>query len=191
MALHSLGTVRVQAVAATTVRYDEYSAGWAIREVTKNGWFEMSRIGTTRVLAVLSLALGCLCTSVAQAGPIDEAKGRAHLSAVAAGDLDALMSDYDKDSYMDWVGGALDGRYHGQAAIRAVWVKFLAANSGKPRPVKLGPIEFHRNPKGTTVQAEADYDGTTPVKVWHALVYRDGSLVTEIWQIDPAIKIAP
>ena len=112
-------------------------------------------------------------------------------SAVAAGDLDALMRDYTKDAYMEWVGGALDGRYHGQAAIKAVWVKFIAANAGKPRPVNLGKVELYGNPKGTTVQAEAEYGGTTPVKVWHALVYRDGSLVTEIWQIDPAIKIAP
>ena len=151
----------------------------------------MGQVGAMRVLSVLSLTLGCLLAPSTQAGPVDEAKGKAHLSAVAQGDLDALMRDYANDAYMEWVGGALDGRYHGKAAIRAVWVKFIAGNAGKPRPVKLGQVEFYGNPKGTTVQAEAEYDGSTPVKVWHALTYRDGSLVTEIWQIDPAIKITP
>lgn len=125
----------------------------------------------------------------AVAGPLDEAKARAHLDAVAAGDLDALMRDYPEDAYMEWVGGPLDGRYRGKAAIRAVWEKFIAANSGKPRPAHFGPLSAFANPKGTSVEARAEYGGTPPVKAWHVLTYRDGELTTELWQIAPAMKI--
>ena len=127
----------------------------------------------------------------ALAGPLDEARAQAHLNAVAAGDLDALMRDYPEDAYMDWIGGALDGRYYGRAAIAAVWQKFIAANAGKPRPAKFSKLEAFANPKGTTVEASAEYGGTTPLKAWHALTYRDGSLTTEIWQIAPAIQVSP
>ena len=128
---------------------------------------------------------------VAQAGPLDESKAKAHLQAIAAGDLNALMRDYPEDAYMDWVGGPLDGRYRGKAAIGEVWKKFIAANHGKPRPAKLGKLESYSNPKGTAFEVAAEYGGEKPVKAWHVLVYRDGELATEIWQIAPAIKIAP
>jgi ketosteroid isomerase-like protein len=141
----------------------------------------------------LSLAAFALLSVLAQsvlAGPLDEAKAKAHLDAVAAGDLAALTRDYAEDAYLDWVGGPLDGRYQGKAAISAVWQKFIAANAGKPRPAKFGKLESYANPKGTSVEIKAEYGGTTPVNVWHALTYRDGSLATEIWQIAPAIKIS-
>lgn len=125
------------------------------------------------------------------AGPLDEAKAKAHLNAVAAGDLEALMRDYAEDAYMDWIGGPLDGRYRGKEAIGAVWQKFIAANDGKPRTAKFGKLESYANPKGASIEATAEYGGTPAVKVWHALTYRDGSLVTEIWQVAPAIMVAP
>lgn len=127
----------------------------------------------------------------ASAGPLDEAKAKAHLDAVAAGDIDTLMRDYAEDAYMDWIGGPLDGRYRGKAAIRTVWEKFIAANDGKARPVKRGEIEAYANPKGVSLEARAEYGGKTPVKAWHILIYRDGEMTTEIWQIAPSIKVNP
>lgn len=127
----------------------------------------------------------------ATAGPLDEARARAHLEAVAAGNLDALMRDYSPDAYMDWVGGPLDGRYQGEAAIRLVWQKFIAANDGQPRTAKFGKLEGYANPKGATIEGAAIYGGKTPVRVWHALTFRDGVLTTEIWQISPSLEIAP
>lgn len=125
------------------------------------------------------------------AGPLDDAKAKAHLNAVAAGDLEALMRDYAEDAYMDWVGGPLDGRYRGKEAISAVWQKFIAANAGKPRLAKFGKLESYANPKGASIEITAEYGGTPQVKVWHVLTYRDGSLSTEIWQVAPAIMISP
>jgi len=139
----------------------------------------------------LILAMAVLCCgagSSALAGPLDEAKARTHLDAVAAGDLDKLMADYSDDAYMDWVGGPLDGRYRGKAAIEAVWKKFIAANAGKPRPAKFGKLQAFSNPKGASLEAKAEYGGALPLKVWHVLTYRDGELNTEVWQIAPAIR---
>jgi len=142
----------------------------------------------------LLFAAFILASAVAQpvfAGALDVAKAQAHLNAVAAGDLAALMQDYTEDAYMDWVGGPLDGRYHGKAAIGAVWQKFIAANAGKPRPAKFSKLESYANPKGASVEASAEYGGTPSAKVRHVLTYRDGDLTTEIWQIAPALQVAP
>lgn len=149
--------------------------------------------GTRKIFLVFvaACALTNFCLSPALAGPLDEAKAQTHVNAVAAGDLELLMRDYEEDANMDWVGGALDGRYRGKEAIKAVWQKFIAANAGKPRPAKFGKPEVYANPKGATIQVEAEYGGATPVKVWHALTYRDGTLGTEIWQIAPTIQLAP
>ena len=140
---------------------------------------------------LLALALLPWCGGQAVAGPLDEAKAKAHLDAVAAGDLEGLMRDYADDAYMEWVGGPLDGRYRGKAEIRAVWQKFIAANAGKPRPAHFGKLTAFANPRGATLEAKADYGGAVPVKVWHALTYRDGDLTTEVWQIAPALQIDP
>jgi len=140
---------------------------------------------------LLALALLPWCGGQALAGPLDEAKAKAHLDAVAAGDLEALMRDYADDAYMEWVGGPLDGRYRGKAEIRAVWQKFIAANAGKPRPAHFGKLTAFANPRGATVEAKADYAGAVPVKVWHALTFRDGDLTTEVWQIAPTLQIDP
>lgn len=136
-------------------------------------------------LAVLLFAM----TGTVFAGPLDEAKARAHLNAVAAGNLEALMQDYPDDAYLDWVGGPLDGRYRGKEAIRALWRKFIAANAGQPRPARFGKLEAYANPQGASLECEAEYGGAKPVKVWHVLVYRDGALATELWQIAPAIEV--
>lgn len=144
-----------------------------------------ARLGSLLALAILPLYL----CGPAHAGPIDEAKARAHLDAVAAGDLEGLMRDYADDAYLDWVGGPLEGRYRGKAQIRAVWEKWIGANKGQPRPVQRSPLAAFSNKSGASVEAKAAYDGVLPVKVWHVLTYRDGELDTEIWQIAPALQI--
>jgi hypothetical protein len=147
--------------------------------------WNFKKCGVTLAVALLPFCLG----HSALAGPLDEAKARAHLDAVAAGDVDALMRDYADDAYFEWVGGPLDGRYRGKAAIRAVWEKFVAVNAGKPRPAKFGALSAFTNPRGTSLQSKADYAGTLPLKVWHVMTYRDGELTTEVWQIAPGLQL--
>jgi len=115
---------------------------------------------------LLALALLPWCGGQAVAGPLDEAKARAHLDAVAAGDLEALMRDYAEDAYMEWVGGPLDGRYRGKAEIRAVWQKFIAANAGKPRPANFGKLcskgsalHLTAQPHLLSARVSGSYDG--------------------------------
>jgi hypothetical protein len=140
-------------------------------------------------LSILAMAMLPLAAQPAFAGPLDDARARAHLDAVAAGDLDSLMRDYADDAYFEWVGGPLDGRYRGKAAIRAVWEKWIAANAGKPRPAKFGKPTSFANPRGASIESKADYAGAIPVKVWHVMTYRDGELTTEVWQIAPALQL--
>ena len=144
-----------------------------------------------RILMIVTYSLLFGFVQTALAGPLDEAKAKAHLQAVADGNLEAVMRDYTDDAYMDWVDGPLDGRYRGKTAINEVWKKFIANNGGKPRPAKFGKSEAFANPNGTTVVTPAEYGGEHPVKVWHVLTYRDASLATEVWQIAPAIKVSP
>jgi hypothetical protein len=144
-----------------------------------------------RLLAVVACSLWFGVVAAVHAGPLDEARAMAHWQAVAAGNLDVLMRDYADDVYMDWVGGPLDGRYRGKAAIGEVWKKFIASNGGKSRPAKFGKIEAYSNPAGTSLEVSAEYGGEKPVKVRHVLTYRDGVLTTEIWQISPNLQATP
>jgi hypothetical protein len=41
------------------------------------------------------------------------------------------------------------------------------------------------NPKGGTVTANVIFSGKSDIKVRHVLTYRDGKIVSEVWQIDP------
>lgn len=132
-----------------------------------------------------ALAAG-LMNAPALAGPLDEARVKARISATARGDVEALMADYTEDCVFQWVGGALDGEYRGKAAIREVWNKFKA-NQGEMTLV-MGRVDSNTNPKGVTVSAYADYKGRMEVKVRQIFVYRDGKLAMEIWQIDPALS---
>lgn len=137
----------------------------------------------------LVILLCSLVSAAALAGPLEEKKADAHLKAVAAGDIEVLMRDYVDDAYMDWVGGPLDGRYRGKAAIREVWKKWATQNDGKPRQARFGKLSQYANPKGVSVETSAEYSGKATARVWHLLVYREGELATEIWQIDPALKV--
>ncbi len=142
---------------------------------------------TLRFLLIAAISFPIL----ASAGPLDERAADAHLKAVAAGDIDALMSAYGDDPWMDWVGGSLDGRYRGKDAIRELWQKFIANNDGQPRTLARTMISQNANPKGVTLTATAEYVGKTTVRVRHVLVYRDTKLATEVWQIDPAAALTP
>jgi ketosteroid isomerase-like protein len=141
--------------------------------------------------SLLGACLAALSMSVAWAGPLDERAAAAHIDAIAAGDLDALMSAYSDEPWFDWVGGALDGRYRGRDEVRGVWQKFIAANEGKPRTVTRTTFVQNANPTGVTLVANAEYVGKTTVRVRHVFVYRGGKLATEVWQIDPKAELTP
>lgn len=139
-----------------------------------------------RLAAGLAAAsLGLLFAHAAQAAPADDA--RAHFQAIAAGDVSAVMAQYADQAQFQWVGGALDGLYAGAEPIRALWTKFAAAQGALK--LSVGTLEESANPKGATVTANVMFEGKAPLKVRYVLVYREGRIVSETWQVDPKLAL--
>jgi len=109
-----------------------------------------------------------------------------HFQAIANGDLNTVMNQYNDKSSLNWVGGPLDGQYSGKDSVESVWQKFTKAQ-GK-MSVKVNNISTSQNPKGATVTADVFFSGNKTVPVRYVLSYRDNLLVNEIWQINPSLK---
>lgn len=134
----------------------------------------------TMILASTILASAC---ATVMAGPSNEATN--HINAVAAGEVDNVMSGYGDNAVFQWVGGPLDGVYSNREAIRGVWNKFAKGNA--PLTAKIEQLAESSNPKGSTVTANVIFSGKKTLKVRYVLVYREGRLVNEVWQIDPKL----
>lgn len=135
----------------------------------------------TNTLAAALLSL----SATALAGPADDAQ--AHFKAIAAGNVEHLMQGYAGNATLHWVGGPLDGAYAGSGEIRQAWEKFAKANA--PLEVSMARLEESANPKGSTVTANVEFKGKAAIKVRYVLLYRDGKLASEIWQIDPKLTL--
>lgn len=137
------------------------------------------------IRTITGAAVLATLSSLAHAGPADDAK--AHFSAIGAGQLDAVMSQYAPDASFQWVGGPLNGAYAGVEKIKEVWTKF---GKNGPFEVSVAKLEESANDKGATVTANVEFKGKAAIKVRYVLVYRDGKLVNEVWQIDPKLSLA-
>ena len=127
-----------------------------------------------------------LMASSAFAAPADDA--RSHFQAIGAGDVAAVMRGYADQAQFNWIGGPLDGTYSTQEAIRGVWSKFMQSQGALK--VSVSQLEESANPKGSTISANVQFEGKTPIKVRYVLTYRDGKIVSETWQIDPKLAVA-
>ncbi|MFG1421309.1 nuclear transport factor 2 family protein [Roseixanthobacter liquoris] len=130
------------------------------------------------------LAAAVLVTSAMPvlAGPAsDMAKNR--IEAVAKGDLAAITSTYGDKTELHWIGGPLDGTYAGAEPLKTVWSKFVTAQGNQT--AAIASLSEAANPKGATVSADVTFTGKNTVKVRYILVYRDGKLTDEIWQVNP------
>jgi ketosteroid isomerase-like protein len=132
-------------------------------------------------LLLSALSLGPL--ALAAEGPTEAAK--AHIAAIAEGNVDAITASYAPDAVLEWVGGPLDGRYAAPDAIKTTWTKFAKANGALK--ADISHLQEAANPKGATVTADVAFQGKTAIPVRYVLTYRDGKLVDEIWQIDPKL----
>ncbi|MDI4663482.1 nuclear transport factor 2 family protein [Xanthobacter autotrophicus] len=135
-----------------------------------------------RSILVAPLAFVLLSTA-AMAGPAEDL-ARSRIQNIAAGDLAKVAADYGAGATLHWVGGPLDGTYSDPEAIKAVWSKFFTAQ-GSQKPT-VAAVSEAANPKGATVTADVAFAGKATVKVRYVLVYRDGKLVDEVWQVNPA-----
>lgn len=138
-------------------------------------------------LPILAAGLALLAASgsAALAGPTEDL-ARSRIDAIAGGDLAAITSAYAPAATLHWVGGPLDGSYSQPSKIKEVWSKFLAAQGGQK--ATIAATTEAANPKGGTVTADVTFAGKNTVKVRYVLLYRDGKLVDEIWQVNPAAK---
>ena len=127
-------------------------------------------------LAALLLASSTLTL----AGPTDDAQ--VHFKAIGAGEVDKIMATYGDGATLHWVGGPLNGMYSGADKIKEAWGKFT---KNGPLEVAISKVEEGANPAGSTVTANVVFKGKAEIKVRYVLVYRDGKVVNEIWQIDP------
>ncbi len=110
------------------------------------------------------------------------------LEAIARGDTEFVLRGYGEDAVLHWVGGPLDGTYRGQEQIATVWRRFAAAQG--PMRVTLGAAVEGVNPRGARVVTPVAFAGERgAVKVRHVVVVRDGRVVNETWQVDPALPL--
>lgn len=126
-------------------------------------------------------AAGVAALSGAAFAETDQDAALSHIHAIASADVDAVMAGYGEAAAFQWIGGPLDGAYAGQEAIRGVWAKFTKVQG--EIEVDIADVQTAANPKGSTVSANVVFHGKTPIPVRYVMVYRDGALVSEIWQI--------
>lgn len=129
----------------------------------------------------LPFTLAALVSYSAHADTLNDAQR--HFDAVASGQLEPIMQDYAEQATLNWVGGPLDGTYHGMAAIQSVWAKFTQAQG--PLNVSVSNLEESGNPQGSTVSADVRYSGKQAITVRYVLTYRDNQIVSETWQVVP------
>lgn len=133
----------------------------------------------TIVLSTLALTL---LTGAAIAGPAED-MAKSRIDAIAKGDVATVTASYADGTTLNWVGGPLDGKYTGADKLKEVWTKFTTAQGEQKATVAA--IAESANPKGATVTANVVFAGKNTVKVRYVLLYRDGKLADEIWQVDP------
>ena len=121
--------------------------------------------------------------AAAHAGPAED-MAKAHIEAIAKGDTAAVTAAYASNATLHWVGGPLDGTYE-RDAIAGVWTKFAKAQTGLKATVK--DISESTNPKGATVVANVVFANAKKIPVRYVMLFRDGKLTDEIWQIDPSL----
>lgn len=120
------------------------------------------------------------------AAPADDA--RAHLKAIASGNIPEIMKSYNNTPHLEWVGGPLDGTYGTHESIQATWSKFTTQQG--PLKLDVTSLEEVSNPKGATVSAKLHVKGKASLRVLYILTYREGKILNETWQIDPSQAVA-
>lgn len=137
----------------------------------------------------LGLVIGAFLMAFGQLSFAGQASdnAREHFNLIGNGDVGSLMSGYTSGAVLNWVGGPLDGSYASPDAIRSLWEKFSKAQG--TLKVSVDKLEESANPKGSTITANVKFEGKVPISVRYVLVYRDGKIVSETWQVDPNLMV--
>ena len=112
----------------------------------------------------------------------DAVRAEAYFNAISGGNADTIASFYADDAEFHWVGGPLEGVYKGRERIKSVWEKFAEAAGDIDHEVLQ--LSESANGKTSTVTARVKFKGEGEVPVKFILVYKEGKIANEVWQVD-------
>ena len=115
---------------------------------------------------------------------VDAIRAEAYFNAISWGNADTITSFYADDAEFHWVGGPLAGVYKGKDKIRGVWDRFTKAAGDINHEVMQ--LSESANGKTSTVTASVTFRGEGEVPVKFIMVYKDGKIASEVWQVDRA-----
>jgi len=132
-------------------------------------------------LAIATSSLVLFAAGSAHAGA-DAVRAKAYFNAISGGDAETIASFYADDAEFHWVGGPLAGVYNGKDKIKGVWEKFSKAAGDLDHEVLQ--ISESANGKVSTVTARVTFKGKGEVPVKFIMMYKDGKIASEVWQVD-------
>jgi ketosteroid isomerase-like protein len=142
----------------------------------------MKRSALKSILIGTSLFLGI---TQANAGP-DTDRAKAYFAAISTRNPEAIASFYADDAIFHWVGGPLAGVYVGKDKIQAVWKKFSASIGKLDHEV----LQISESGDGSAVTGKVKFSGAGVAQVKFAMLYRDGQIVSEVWEADKPRVVA-
>lgn len=134
-------------------------------------------------MKTLLIAIAAVMATAVHAGSIADMP-RARIASIAKGDTAAVAGAYGDGAVLHRLGGLLDGIYEG-AEIKAVREEFA-----KVQPIltaNVMDLSEALNPKGATVTANVVSSRKDKIPVSYDMMFREGKLTDEIWQVDPAL----
>lgn len=141
-------------------------------------------ITTLKTLAGAASALILLGTQAGAAGT-DRVRAEAYFNAISGGNAETIASFYADNAEFHWVGGPLAGVYTGKPQIKGVWERFSKAAGD----INYKVVELSESQKGTrsTVTARVNFIGPKEVPVRFIMIYENGKIVNEIWEVDKPV----
>ena len=115
----------------------------------------------------------------------DRVRAEAYFNAISGGNAETIASFYADNAEFHWVGGPLAGVYTGKEQIKGVWERFSKAAGD----INYKVLELSESQKGkrSTVTARVSFIGPKEVPVRFIMVYENGKIVNEIWEVDKPV----
>lgn len=116
---------------------------------------------------------------------VDSIRAEAYFNAIAGGNPETITSFYADNAEFHWIGGPLAGVYKGKKEIRQLWEKFTKSAGD----IKHDVLELSEslNGKVSTVTARVNLIGPKEVPVKFIMMFQEGKIVSEIWQVDKPV----
>jgi hypothetical protein len=146
----------------------------------------MSANALKSLFAAAVLLLGAQ-TASASTGTL---RAEAYFDAISGGNVATVASFYADEAEIYWIGGPLSGVYTGKGQITDLWQKFSdAAGEIYHKVLEVSESKYGSR---STVTARVSFIGPKEVPVKFLLVFEDGKIINQIWQVDkPAGYLPP